>query len=62
MGMEIKVNAQNNEAQSYGAAFLKKYSKAKMITVAARGGDISLEEFVTMPVTEILTRAQNTIQ
>ena len=56
VGIEIKTNAQNKEAQSYGAAFLKKYPRAAMITAAPRGGDISLEEFVTMPAAEILNR------
>ncbi|MBI3307312.1 MAG: ATP-binding protein [Candidatus Omnitrophica bacterium] len=53
IGIEVKANAKAKQIQSYGAAFLKKYPKAKMITVARQGGDISLEEFVTMPAAEI---------
>ncbi len=57
IGIEVKANhAKAKEIQNYGTAFLKKYPKAKMITVARQGGDISLEEFVTMPATEIFEK------
>ena len=60
IGVEVKAHSSTKQIQSVAPAFLKKYPKAKMITTAPQGGDISLEEFVVMLADEIFARCSLT--
>ena len=51
VGVEVKTNAKKTVNRV--AAFLKKYPGVKVITTASKGGDIPIEEFITMPADKI---------
>ena len=56
LGIEVKTAGHENPKGM--ESFLKKFPGAKVITVAVRGGDMVVEEFISMSVDEILQSAR----
>jgi len=58
IGIEVKTNVDARKTRTHGRVFLKKYPKAKMITTALGGGDVPVEELITISADKIFAKVE----